>query len=299
MATPVIIDTDPGIDDAVAIFYALRSPAFDVIGITTVAGNIGIETTTENAGRILALAGADVPVVRGAARPISRNGFSATDVHGNDGLGGVQLPAPRATVGSGATEWIAKTLSSAAPNTIDLFALGPLTNLAHLVRDHPKAVRRVRRIVAMGGAVEERGNVSQRAEFNIAADPDAAEIVFASGQPLTLIPLDVTRQVRAGRSHTARLIDAPDRVAQATGKLIDAYFQGTTGGDSRPLHDPCVMLFAEYPKLFSCVDRRLAVDCSSGPDVGALSAGPHDVSVAMGVDGAVALARLMARFLGS
>ena len=181
LSTQVIIDTDPGIDDAVAILYALRSPAFDVIGLTTVAGNIGLERTTANAGSILALAGVDVPVFSGASAPISRNGFAATEVHGNDGLGGVQFPTPKKKPSDGAVAWIAQTLSDHAPGTVDLMALGPLTNLAHLVTQFPDAASRVRRMIAMGGAIDERGNVGPRAEFNMAADPEAAEIVFASG----------------------------------------------------------------------------------------------------------------------
>lgn len=295
--TPVIIDTDPGIDDAVAILYALRSPAFEVIGLTTVAGNIGLATTTANAGRILALAGADVPVFRGASAPLARKPFAATEVHGNDGLGGVPFPEPRGMPREGAVAWIAQTLIDRPNQTVDLLALGPLTNLAHLVTGFPGAARRIRRVIAMGGAIDERGNVGPRAEFNMAADPEAADLVLGAGLALTLIPLDVTRKVRAGPADTAALKSAAGEEARAVGQLVDAYFQTTQGGDSRPLHDPCVMLLAERPELFDCEARHLGVDLGAGPDAGALGRGPHRVEVAMGVDGDGARALLLGRFL--
>ncbi|MFN3147539.1 MAG: nucleoside hydrolase [Paracoccaceae bacterium] len=298
MPTPVIIDTDPGIDDAVAIFCALAAPSLRVLGLTTVAGNIGLETTTANAGRILSLAGVDVPVIRGAAGPLARAGFAATDVHGNDGLGGVAMPDPVAAPRDGAVDWMADTLTSHPEGAVDLFTLGPLTNLAGLLERRPEAARRLRRVIAMGGAVDERGNVSPRAEFNFAADPEAAERVLAAGLPLTLVPLDVTRRVRARPADTATLRAGPRPEARAAGALIDAYFLTTQGGDSRPLHDPCVVLLAEAPQLFRCETRVLGVDTSGGPDAGALGPGPHPVTVAMGVDGAAALDLLMRRLMG-
>ncbi len=318
MPTPVIIDTDPGIDDAVAIFCALSAPSLRVLGLTTVAGNIGLDRTTENAGRILSLARADIPVIRGAAGPrargrlapphsvslrsvtagpLARAGFAATDVHGNDGLGGVALPDPVAPPRDGAVDWMAETLTSHPEGAVDLFTLGPLTNLAGLLAQRPEAARRLRRVIAMGGAVDERGNVSPRAEFNLAADPEAAERVLAAGLPLTLVPLDVTRRVRARPADTAALRAAPRPEARAAGALIDAYFLTTQGGDSRPLHDPCVVLLAEAPQLFRCETRQLGVDTSDGADAGALGPGPHPVTVAMGVDGAGALDLLMRRLV--
>jgi len=173
-----------------------------------------------------------------------------------------------------------------------------LTNIAHLVQRHPDAARRLRRVIAMGGAIEERGNVGPRAEFNMAADPEAAAVVLAAGLPLTLVPLDVTRKVRANRADCAALTASARPEARAAGALIGAYFQSTAGGDSRPLHDPCVMLLAELPELFACEMRSLGVDLSAGPDAGALGPGPHDVQVAMQVDGAAALDLLKRRLAG-
>lgn len=301
MTRKVIIDTDPGIDDAVAILHALASPAFDVLGLTTVAGNIGIATTTRNAGRILALAGrADIPVIAGAAAPLSRKGFDTVEIHGDDGLGGVAFPEPTAPHGDGAVEWLARSLEANPAGAIDILALGPLTNIARLVLDHPAAARRVGRIIAMGGAVHERGNVGPKAEFNIAADPEAAEVVFRAGLPLVLVPLDVTRRVRASRAYTAALSGSAHRFAAISGDLIDAYFQSTTGGESRPLHDPCVMLFAEQPDLFGLEQLSLSVDTSRGPDAGALAIDAQGAAmdVAMRVDADAALALLAARLTG-
>lgn len=295
----VVIDTDPGIDDAVAILLALKSAEFDVKGITTVAGNIGIATTTRNAGRILALEGrVDVPVIAGATGPLSRKGFDTADIHGNDGLGGVAFPEPLASpAGNDAVAWLRDTLDAADAGTIDILALGPLTNLARLVNEYPQAAKRIGRIIAMGGAVYEPGNIGPRSEFNIAADPEAAEIVFGAGLDMTLIPLDVTRKVRATRDDTAMLLKTGVPAAVASGALIDAYFQSTTGGESRPLHDPCVMLLALDESMFGSETLKLAVDTGMTRDAGALSVDESgsSVSVALKVDSAAVLKLLYER----
>lgn len=295
----VIIDTDPGIDDAVAILLALKSAEFDVKGITTVAGNIGIATTTRNAGRLLALEGRiDVPVIAGAAGPLSRKGFDTADIHGNDGLGGVAFPDPLASpIGNDAVTWLRDSLDAADAGTIDILALGPLTNIARLVQEHPESAKRIGRVIAMGGAVYEPGNIGPRAEFNIAADPEAAEIVFGAGLKVTLIPLDVTRKVRATRDDTAMLQQTGVPAAVASGALIDAYFQSTTGGESRPLHDPCVMLLALDENLFDCETLKLSVDTGTTRDAGALSVDDSGspVSVALRVESAAVLKLLYDR----
>ena len=294
-----IIDTDPGIDDAVAILLALVSPEFDIAGLTTVAGNIGIKTVTRNAGRILALAGrGDIPVIPGAAEPLSRKGFDTVDIHGSDGLGGVKFPEPASEPLAGpAWTWIADMLDRHPEGTVDILALGPLTNIAMLLRESPRSAKRIGRLIAMGGAVHERGNVGPRAEFNIAADPEAADVVFRAGLPMVLVPLDVTRRVRATKADTAALRDSGTPAAKASADLIDAYFQSTGSGESRPLHDPCVMLFAMRPDLFDLSPLTLLVDCGHGQDAGALGIGEDGatVSVAMKVQGAAALALLVER----
>lgn len=296
MPRPIVIDTDPGLDDAVAILYALsRTEAFDLRAVTTVAGNIGLATTTRNAGRLLAVMGrSDVPVIAGADRPLARPGIDETRIHGADGLGGVPLPEPLAPAQTGAVAALVAMLMAEPVGTLDLLCLGPLTNLAHLLHDHPAAARRLRRVIAMGGAVDEPGNVGPRSEFNLASDPEATSAVLAAGLDLVLVPLDVTRKVRASRADLACLA-AGGPAARLSAALIEAYFDSTRNiskqAESRPLHDPCVMLLADRPELFHLETRSLTVDCRAEP--GALIPGPHRVNVALKVDGAAALAALM------
>jgi purine nucleosidase len=300
MPRAIVIDTDPGLDDAVAILYALSKPdRFDLRGITTVAGNIGLATTTENACRLLALMGrAYVPVIAGADRPLTRPGIDETRIHGADGLGGVTLPDPARPAQAGATGWLAGLLLHEPPGTLDLLCLGPLTNLALLIQTAPDAARRLGRVIAMGGAVHEPGNVGPRAEFNLACDPEAAEVVLAFGLDLTLVPLDVTRRVRATRPDLDRMAQGGP-ASQTCAALITAYFDGTRNmtqvAESRPLHDPCVMLLAAHPDLFGIDPLHLSIDCGPAPDAGALTPGAgHPVRVALRVDGPAALATLIA-----
>jgi len=295
-----VIDTDPGIDDAIGILLALASPSFTIAGITTVAGNIGIETTTRNASRLLAFADReDIPVFRGAAAPLSRLGPEPLNLHGEDGIGGVALPDPaRVPENQDAVEWLANFLMEQPAGIVDVLALGPLTNLARLILEQPEAARRICRIIAMGGAIHEHGNVGPRSEFNLWADPEAAAVVVESGLPLVLIPLDVTRRVRATREFVQTLASDGKPVAAMVGSLIESYFEAATNRESRPLHDPCVMLYALAPELFRVEELRLIVDSGDGEMAGALTINPDrsPVQVALGVDGTGAL-DLLARCL--
>jgi purine nucleosidase/pyrimidine-specific ribonucleoside hydrolase len=291
----VVIDTDPGLDDAVAILHALNCGRFDVLGLTTVAGNIGLDVVTRNAGRLLALmARGDIPVLAGASEPLVRKGIDEAGIHGDDGLGGITLPEPGAPPVEDAVGWLADLLSRREPGTVDILALGPLTNVATLVSLHPAEASRIGRIVVMGGAIDEKGNVGPRSEFNLACDPEAADIVLRAGLGLTLVPLDVTRRVRAGRDYVAGLRASGSPAGTTAAGLIEAYFQNATGRESRPLHDPCVMLLALAPELFRIETHHLSVDLGNGPDAGAL-VGEGDtvaVKVAMGIDADAALALL-------
>lgn len=294
-----VIDTDPGIDDAIGILLALASPEFAIAGITTVAGNIGIDTTTRNAGRLLAFAGREgIPVFKGAAAPLSRPGPEPLNLHGEDGIGGVALPDPaRLPQSRPAVEWLAELLLEQPSGTVDVLALGPLTNLAQLILDRPEAAKRIGRIVAMGGAIHERGNVGPRSEFNLWADPEAAAAVVRSGLPLVLVPLDVTRRVRATRDFTDELAASGKPVAAMVGGLIEAYFESSTNRESRPLHDPCVMLFALAPDLFRLESLHLSVGTEAPEEAGALTveeAGTA-VQVAMAVDAPAVLGLLAER----
>ena len=290
MTRRVIIDTDPGIDDAIAILFALTHPDLDVVAITTVAGNIGIETTTRNALRILALAEKSIAVHAGAATPLTRRPASEVRIHGTDGLGGVSFPEPHDRPSDQpAHDALVRLLTEAPAGTIDILALAPLTNIARLVADAPDVARRIGRLIAMGGAMREPGNVGARSEFNIAHDPEAAEIVFSAGLPLTLIPLDVTRQVRADAGYLSRLTALGTSRADACRDLIAAYFDATKGGASRPLHDPCVPLLALRPDLFTTETLSVSVNLDEGDLAGAIEDGPHAIAVAMGVDGSAVL----------
>jgi purine nucleosidase/pyrimidine-specific ribonucleoside hydrolase len=288
---PAIIDTDPGIDDAIAILYALRHPDLDIAALTTVAGNIGLAVTTTNALRITTLAEVHAPVHAGAAAPLGREPRPELGIHGNDGLGGVTFPDPATDAASDdAVGYLISNLNRADPQTIDLFCLAPLTNIAQLITRAPEAANRIRRIIAMGGAVDEPGNMG-RGEFNLAHDPEAAAIVLHAGLDLTLIPLDATRQFRADAAYLDTLRATGKAPATASADLIDAYFVQTEhqakGSESRPLHDPCVPLYALHPDLFRIETRHLQVDHD-----GALVAGPHPIRVAMGVDADALRARL-------
>ena len=172
-----------------------------------------------------------------------------------------------------------------------MLALGPLTNLALLVLEKPDAAKRIGRIVAMGGAIHERGNVGPRAEFNLWADPEAAAAVVASGLPLVLIPLDVTRRVRASREFTEGLSKSGKPAAAMVASLIESYFEAATHQESRPLHDPCVMIYALAPELFRIEELRLSVDVGAVEDAGALTIDEHGslVQVTLGVDAPAAL----------
>ncbi|KFG68461.1 nucleoside hydrolase [Microvirga sp. BSC39] len=297
-----VIDTDPGIDDAIGILMALASPDFTIAGIMTVAGNIGLETTTRNAGRLLAFAGrGDIPVFQGAAAPLSRVGPEPLNLHGEDGIGGVALPDPaRLPESQHAVEWLADFLLGEPAGTVDVLALGPLTNLARLVLEQPEAARRIGRIIAMGGAIHEHGNVGPCSEFNLWADPEAAAVVVESGLPLVLIPLDVTRRVRATRDFVETLAASEKPMASMVASLIESYFEAATNRESRPLHDPCVMLYALAPELFRIEELRLCVDTGGSDAAGALAIDPEGspVQVALGVDGSGAL-HLLARCLSA
>ncbi|MAQ46325.1 MAG: nucleoside hydrolase [Confluentimicrobium sp.] len=291
--TPVIIDTDPGIDDAIALLYALRQPDLHVLALTTVAGNIGLPVTTDNAARLAALAGRTVPVHPGAAAPLARAAEPEVAIHGSDGLGGVVLPEARLGASRhGAVTALSDLLMQAPPKTIELHCLAPLTNIAQLLQHTPDVAGRIKRLIVMGGAVATRGNFGpgQRAEFNLGQDPDAAAIVLHAGLDLTLIPLDATRQLRADAAYVAALRAAATPRATTCADLIDAYFGANKDRESRPLHDPCVPLLALHPDLFRVETRFLQVE----PGTGALIDGPHPIQVAMGLDAAALRARLLA-----
>jgi purine nucleosidase/pyrimidine-specific ribonucleoside hydrolase len=290
----VIIDTDPGLDDAVAILYALNVPGIAVAAVTAVAGNIGIATTTRNVGGLLAAMGrGGIPYAAGAAGPLAGDGRSEVAIHGEDGLGGVTLPMALEPPDSRAAIALMDTQLQAAPaGSLCVLALGPLTNLANLMREAPTAYRRIGRIIAMGGTINEPGNAGPFAEFNMAADSLAAREVLGGSVPITLIPLDVTRKLRATPDDLVRLAALGTPSATLSADLIRAYFAGNADRSSRPLHDPCVMLMAVAPWLFGIERLRLTVACDAHP--GRLIQTPDgaEIEVAMQIDAGRALDHL-------
>ncbi len=253
----IIIDTDPGQDDAVAILLALASPAeIEVLGLVAVAGNVPLALTARNARMVCELAGrTDIPVFAGCDRPLARDLVTAEYVHGKTGLDGPVLPAPAMPLQDRhGVDFIVETLRAEPPGTVTLCPLGPLTNIATAFRRAPDVVARVQEIVLMGGAYFEVGNRTPAAEFNIYVDPEAAEIVFRSGVPLTVMPLDVTHKALTTAPHIAgfRNMGTPigDAVAAWT-DFFERFDKEKYAAPGAPLHDPCVIAFLLRPELFS------------------------------------------------
>ena len=269
----IIIDTDPGQDDAVAILLALASPELNVLGITAVAGNVPLALTARNICQVLELAGrTNLPVYAGAAQPLQRKLVTAEHVHGSTGLDGPTLPAPAMQLAEGdAADFIVRTVRAQPASTVTLCALGPLTNLALALSRAPDIAHRLQQIVLMGGGCFEGGNITPAAEFNIFVDPHAASQVLASGAPIVMMPLDVTHQVLTTQARLAGLRAVGTRCAVAVADML-AYFErfdvekyGTDGG---PLHDPCVVADLLQPSLFSGRLINVEVETTSELTIG-------------------------------
>tara|TARA_R110000787_G_scaffold14476_6_gene44674 strand:+ start:8076 stop:9017 length:942 start_codon:yes stop_codon:yes gene_type:complete len=252
----IIIDTDPGQDDAVAILVALASPEdIDVLGITCVAGNVPLDLTTRNARIVCELAGKpEVRVFAGCDRPLGRDLVTAEHVHGKTGLDGPDLPEPTMAMADGhAVDFIIDSLRDHAPGTVTLCPLGPLTNIATALQKAPDIARRIAKIVLMGGGYFEGGNITPAAEFNIYVDPEAADIVFKCGAPIVVMPLDVTHKalVTKDRNDAFRDVGSPVgiAVAQMT-EFFERFDKEKYGSDGAPLHDPCVIAYLIQPDLF-------------------------------------------------
>ncbi|MBA3339914.1 MAG: nucleoside hydrolase [Geodermatophilaceae bacterium] len=267
----LVIDTDPGVDDAIALLVAAISPEVELVAVTTVFGNVSVPQTTENALRILALARAgQVPVAVGAARPLVHpQPHRAAHAHGSNGLGGVDLPlAHRAAEQTPAVRFLADLLRT-APSPVSVCAVGPLTNIALLVATDPAAAARIERLVIMGGAFGP-GNVTPTAEFNVWSDPEAAHRVFSSGLPITMVGLDVTRPTAMDAAAVARIGASGPVGATAAAMLAHYldYYVRVQGGPGVVIHDALAVLEAITPGLLGTVDRRVSVDCGHGPGRG-------------------------------
>ena len=262
---PIILDVDPGHDDAVAIMLACGAPEVDLLAVTTVAGNVPLEKTTDNALRVLSLIGrTDVPVAAGAPAPLARPLHTAENIHGESGLDGPKMPpAAFEPEGRGATELIAGAVRE-SPEPVVLVPTGPLTNIAAFLREHPELRDRVSRVSLMGGSIG-LGNTTPAAEFNVYVDPEAAREVFESGLPITMVGLDVTHQAGAGPAERERLRSV-GRVGEVVAGLLE-FFAGTYervyGFGSPPLHDPVAVAAVLEPDLLTTRPMRVDVECGS------------------------------------
>ena len=259
MSTPILLDCDPGHDDAIAILLALGSDELELRGVTTVAGNQTLEKTTANAIRVLELAGrSEIPVAAGAGRPLVREPRVAADVHGETGLDGPDLPPPQAEPSpQHAVDFLAERIEGTT-----LVATGPLTNVALLLARHPEA--KPERIVLMGGAIAE-GNVTPAAEFNIWADPEAARRVFASGLDVTMVGLDVTHRALVTAEHAEQLRRS-GRIGEVVAELLEFYggfHRATYGWDGSPIHDAVAVAHVIEPTLLEVERLNVRVDTQS------------------------------------
>jgi len=273
MTTPrkIIIDTDPGQDDAVAILLALASPEeIEVIGITAVAGNVPLPLTHKNARIICELAGkTDIPVYAGCDRPLAHTLVTAEHVHGKTGLDGPNLPDPQMQLTDGhAVDYIIDTLRNEPSGTITLCPIGPLTNIATAFQKAPDIIDKVQEIILMGGAYFEVGNITPAAEFNIYVDPEAADIVFKSGVPIVVMPLDVTHKalVTKERNDAFRDIGTPVGIAVAKmTEFFERFDKEKYCSEGAPLHDPCVTAYLIKPDLFK--GRHVNVEIETKSDL--------------------------------
>lgn len=295
MALPAILDCDPGHDDAIALILALASPELKVLAVTTSAGNQTPDKTLNNALRILTLLGRDdIPVAAGAPKPLMRELIIADNVHGESGLDGPKLPdpafAPQAMTG---LELMAKCLRQ-SPEPVTLVPTGPLTNIALLLAAHPELKPKIARIVLMGGAAG-AGNWTPAAEFNIYVDPEAADMVFKSGIPITMCGLDVTHEAQVMDEDIARVRTITNPVAQCVAGLLDFFMiyhrDPKWGFAGAPLHDPCTIAWLLAPELFHGVECRVDIETSGTHTTGmtvvdryGLTGKPANALVLLGLD---------------
>lgn len=264
--TPIIIDTDPGIDDAVAIALSLYSPSLDVKLITTVAGNVGLSYTTQNALKLLTYLSKDIPVARGAAEPLVRKLEDASDIHGVSGMEGFEFPEPNMDLllEENAVQVMRDMLVSAA-EPITVMPIGPLTNVALLLKVYPEVKEHISQIVMMGGSVT-RGNKGVMSEFNINCDPEAAKIVLASGLPITMATLDAGLGTAIPPEQTEKLGEM-GKVGRMTHDLFQAHRKRSFGTGLK-MYDPCAVACLLKPEVFEMQDTFVDVELAGQLTVG-------------------------------
>jgi purine nucleosidase len=269
MPRKIIIDTDPGQDDAAAILLALASPEeLEVLGIVAVAGNVGLHHNADNARKVVELSGRrDIPVYAGCSRPLRRQLVTAEHVHGQTGLDGPDLPAPTIPLQARhGVDYIIDTLMAAEPGTITLCTLGPLTNIAMALIKQPAIAGRIAEIVMMGGAYFEVGNITPAAEFNIYVDPEAADVVLRCGAPITMLPLDVTHQMQSTPERLDAILALGNRTGAAVHAMLtfsEAFDLKKYGWAGAPLHDPTVIAWLLRPELFEGRHCNVSIETAS------------------------------------
>lgn len=294
---PIIIDCDPGQDDAVALFLAMSSPEeLEIIGVTTVAGNVPLELTQRNARMMCDIAGRkDIPVFAGCEKPMVRDAITAEYIHGKTGIDGVDVFEPETPLQEQhAVEFIIDTLLGADEASVTLVPTGPLSNIGTVIEKEPAVLRHVKEIVVMGGAMREGGNRSPSAEFNILVDPQAAQIVFNCGRPITVMGLDVTHQVLSTRERVARIRALDNSVAEATAGMLSFFHRYDSkkySSEGAPLHDPCTVAWLLKPDLFQTQLCNLSVETESELTIGHTAVDfwhvtdrPHNVNWTHAVD---------------
>jgi purine nucleosidase len=291
----ILIDTDPGIDDALAFLLALASPEVQLEALTTTQGNVTLEKATRNALAVLELAHAQhIPVVSGSQLPLVQPLRASASVHGESGIGNAHLPEPTASPlpGHAVDYLIQRALDE--PGELSIVAIGPLTNLAMAIRKAPRFAGAVKELVIMGGAILEPGNITPLAEFNAYVDPHAAHIVFHSGIPITLIPLDVTHRCMLHRQQVERLREIDSPISRFIGEAVEVYLEESfrLGYDGCSLHDPLTLATVIAPELLTLKEYFVDVDISGGvsmgktfADVQGLTKKTANMKVAMGVRG--------------
>jgi inosine/uridine nucleosidase len=294
MAHPVIIDCDPGHDDALALLLAVGDPRLELLGVTTVAGNQTLDKTTRNAQRILALAGATaIPVAAGCDRPLVGELTVAADIHGVSGLDGPDLDGPVADLVAGHAVELLRRLLEESPEPVTLIATGPLTNVALLLRTHPRIVSRLDRIVFMGGSTE-RGNTTPYGEFNIVTDPEAADVVLRSALPVTMVGLNVTHQALATPQIIAEFAGLGTRPGRVCAELMTFFagaYRRNFGFGDPPVHDPVAVAYVLDPAIVPTVAAPVVVELAGTHTRGATvvdlhgrTGCPADTDVAAGLE---------------
>ncbi len=265
----IILDCDPGQDDAVNLLLAIAArDAFDILGVTAVAGNVPLALSEKNARRIVELTGAaDIPVFAGCPRPMTKALVTAHHVHGASGLDGMTLFEPRIGLHPGhGVDFIVQTLLAAERSSVTLVPTGPLTNIAMALVKEPRIAEHIKEIVLMGGAMREAGNITPSAEFNFFVDPHAAEIILKCGRPITMIGLDATHQVLCSRQRIENIRAIGGPVGEAVYGMLSFFNRHDSakyGVDGAPLHDPCTVAYLLAPSLFAAKSCHVAVETSS------------------------------------